>query len=81
MVEFAWADANRKPVIVPIEAKGSPHDSVYIRGLATYLVKDLGSGIAVARCFFNARPKGIEVFMGLGAEVGDIQTVPINRHF
>lgn len=79
MVELAWADACRKPVIVCMEAKGNPHDSLYARGLATYLVQDLDSGISVARCFFNAPSKCIEIFMGLGAEGGDIQTVPMQR--
>ena len=52
-VELALADASRKPVIVCMEASGNPHDSIHVRGLATYLVEDLDSGIAVARCFFN----------------------------
>ena len=55
MVELAWADASRKPVIVCIEKHGNPHDSEYVRGLATYVVSSLDEGIAVARCFFNAR--------------------------
>ena len=57
MVKLAWTDASRRPVIVVIEAKGNPHNSIYVRGLATYLVEDLHSGIAVAQCFFNAPPK------------------------
>lgn len=56
MVELAWADASRKPVIVCIEKTGNPHDSEYVRGLATYVVTSLEEGIAVARCFFNAPP-------------------------
>ena len=57
MVELAWADAARRPITVCMETKGSPHDSTYVRGLATYLVQDLDSGIAVARCYFNAPVK------------------------
>lgn len=45
MVEPAWAYANRKPIIVCMEAKGNPHDPIYIRGLAPYLVQYLESGI------------------------------------
>ena len=81
MVELAWADAHRRPIIVCMEAKGNPHDSIYVRGLATYLVQDLESGIAVARSFFNAPSTGIEVFMGLDAPGGEIQTVPMQRNF
>ena len=57
MVELAWADASRKPVIVCIEKDGNPHDSPHVRGLATYIVEDLDSGIAVARCLFNSPAK------------------------
>lgn len=64
-VELAWADASRKPVIVCMEASGNPHDSLHVRGLATYIVTSLDKGIAVARCFFNATPKGIESLMGV----------------
>lgn len=71
--ECVRQDVERRP--------GNPHDSVYVRGLATYLVQDLGSGVAVARCFFNAPSKGIKVFMGLGSEGGEIQTVQLQRHF
>ena len=62
MTELGWADASRKPVIVCMEANGSnPHDSIHVRGLATYLVQDLDSGIAVARCFFNALAKAMSL--------------------
>ena len=54
MCELAWFDASRKPVIVCMETNGNPHDSIHVRELAVYLVEDLDSGIAVARCFFNA---------------------------
>jgi hypothetical protein len=38
-------------------AGGNPHDSIYVRDLASYLVHDLESGIAIARVFFNAPEK------------------------
>ena len=57
MVELAWADGSRVPIIVCIEKNGNPHDSEYVRGLATYVVSSLEEGIAVARCFFNAPQK------------------------
>ena len=56
MVELAWADASRKPVIACIEKTGNPHDSEYVRGLSTYVVTSLDEGIAVAQFFFNAPP-------------------------
>lgn len=54
MTELGWGDAARIPIIVVMEASGNPHDSIYLRELSTYLVHDLDSGIAIARCFFNA---------------------------
>ena len=57
MTELGWADWARIPIIVCMEAKGNPHDSIYVRELATYLVHDLDFGIAIARCFFNAPVK------------------------
>jgi hypothetical protein len=67
-VELAWAYASRKPVIVCMKATGNPHDSLHVRGLATYLVQDLDSAIAVARCFFNSPIMDANVDLSTGGE-------------
>ena len=74
-VELAWADAQRVPVIVRMEATGNPHDSVHVRGLATYLVNSLDEGIAVARCFFNAPVKQTEMVLHCETD-GSLTTRP-----
>lgn len=80
MVELAWADASRKPVIICMEAKGNPHDGLHVRGLATYIVNSLDEGIDVARCFFNA-PEAMQVFHGLDEDGKDLPPPLFTRNF
>ena len=54
-VELGWADIYRKPLVLCMEESGNPHDSIHFRGLATYLVNDLDSGIMCARNLLLSR--------------------------
>lgn len=47
--ELAWAYAFRKRIVVVIEPAGNPHEHVFLRGLQTYRVPDLGTAIEVTR--------------------------------
>jgi len=53
MVELGWADIQRIPIIVCMEPVGNCHDHLFVKGLATYLVHDVPSGIALARMLLS----------------------------
>ena len=59
-VELAW-DASRKPVLVCMEASGNPHDSLHVRGLATYLVEDLDFRHCCSAMLFQRACQGHQI--------------------
>jgi len=46
-IEFGWADAFRKPIILAME-KGNVHDHMIVRGVSGFVVDDLDEAIALA---------------------------------
>lgn len=49
-IEFGWADAARKPVILIMEDEGNLHEHGMILEIAGYRVKTLDEAIELARC-------------------------------
>lgn len=49
-IEFGWADAARKPVILVMEDEGNCHEHGMILEIAGYRVKTLDEAIELARC-------------------------------
>ena len=47
-IEFGWADAWRKPIILVMEDKGNPHDHLMITTMATYRVDNLKDAAKLA---------------------------------
>lgn len=47
-IEFGWADAFRKPIILAMEKQGNVHEHMIIRGVAGFAVDNLDDAIAVA---------------------------------
>lgn len=41
MMELAWADAYRKPVIMVMENEGNPHDHAFVREIAGFWLRTL----------------------------------------
>lgn len=83
-VELGWADAWRKPLILVMEKSGNIHGHIFYQGIPTYRVDNLDSGIACAKYLLLPqlpKPQTTEVFMGLDAPGGDIQTIPSRRSF
>lgn len=83
-VELGWSDAWRKPLILVMEKSGNVHEHIFYQGLCTYRVETLDEGIACAKHVLLPQlpePQTMEVFMGLDAPGGDIQTVPVRRSF
>ena len=48
-IEFGWADAYRKPVIMVMQAEGNPFDHGMMRSIAGFRVETLEEGLLVAR--------------------------------
>lgn len=55
VMEVAWADAWRKPIVLCMEA-GNPHDHSMVRGVQPFIVEDLDSGIVIARAILFSEP-------------------------
>lgn len=53
MVEYGWADAYRKPIIIVIEKQGNPHDHNFIRELTGFRVETLDEGLYVAKAILT----------------------------
>lgn len=49
VMEVAWADAARTPIVLVIEDAGNPHDHVMVAQVAGYRVTSLAHGIAIVR--------------------------------
>jgi nucleoside 2-deoxyribosyltransferase len=49
-IEFGWADAARKPVILVMEDEGNMHEHGMILEIAGYRVKTLDEAIELCRC-------------------------------
>ena len=49
-VEFGWADAARRPVIIVMEDEGNVHEHGMLLEIAGYRVKTLDEAIELARC-------------------------------
>jgi nucleoside 2-deoxyribosyltransferase len=47
-VEFGWADAWRKPIVMVID-RDNGHDHAFLRELAGFIVEDVDAGIQVCR--------------------------------
>lgn len=53
MIEYGWASAFSKPIITVMEREGSRYEHAIVRGLTSFRVDTLDSGLAVARALFN----------------------------
>lgn len=81
--EVGFSKAHGIPIVMVMQ-DDNIHRHVFLTNSATYLVKTLEEGIAVSKFLLLPqlpKPQTIEVFMGLDAPGGDIQTVPIRRSF
>jgi hypothetical protein len=47
VMELAWADAHRVPIVLVMEPEGNPHDYPMIREVAGFIVPSLDKAIAV----------------------------------
>ena len=47
--EIGWAYHARKPLVVAIEAKGNPHDHLFLQHQAGFLVRSIADAIRVTR--------------------------------
>lgn len=47
MIEFGWADAQRIPIVMAVEAEGNPHDHPLVTTLAGWRVETLDDAIHV----------------------------------
>lgn len=52
-IEFGWADAFRKPIILIMEKEGNPHSHKMLEYLANFRVETLEEGILIARAILN----------------------------
>jgi nucleoside 2-deoxyribosyltransferase len=48
MMEVAWADAFRVPLVVAMEREGNPHEHAMLRGMAAVIVHDLDDAWAAS---------------------------------
>ena len=53
MIEYAWADIARKPIITVIEPQGNVHDHLMIREMTGFRVGRLEEGLYIARTILN----------------------------
>lgn len=53
VLEYAWADAFRKPIITVIEKEGNVHEHAMLNELTGFRVETLEAGILVARAVLN----------------------------
>ena len=54
MIEYGWADSNKKPIITIIEKEGNPHDHSMIRELTGFRVENLDEGLYIARATLSS---------------------------
>jgi hypothetical protein len=54
VMEYAWADLSRVPIITVMEKEGNPHEHNFIRQLSGFRVETLEEGIYVARCILTS---------------------------
>ena len=47
MMELAWADAYRKPVVLVMEKEGNPHDHAFVREIAGFWLPTLDEAIKI----------------------------------
>ena len=52
-IEFGWADAYRKPIILVMEPEGNLYDHPMIRGLAAVRLSNLDDAILTIRAILN----------------------------
>jgi nucleoside 2-deoxyribosyltransferase len=52
-IEFGWADAFRKPVVLVMEPEGNLHDHPMVREAAGYIVPTLDEAVQVLDCILN----------------------------
>ena len=64
MIELAWADAWRKPVVLVMES-GNLHDHAMVRELAGFIVSSLDEGVAVLGALLNADSKSVDLAVGI----------------
>lgn len=48
-VEFGWADAWRKPVVLVMEGAENPHDHAMLRSIAGFRARNIEEGIEIIR--------------------------------
>jgi len=53
VMEIAWADANRSPIIVVMEDEGNPHDHAMINEATGFRVNTLEQGIVIAKAILS----------------------------
>lgn len=49
MIEFGWADAARRPLVVVMEKEGNPHEHAMVRQMAGYVVETLEEALHVVK--------------------------------
>lgn len=52
-IEFGWADAFRKPVVLVMEKEGNLHEHPMVREAAGFRVETIQEGIQVLNCILN----------------------------
>lgn len=52
-IEFGWADAFRKPVVLVMEPEGNVHEHPMVREATGFRVNTLEKGLAVLNCILN----------------------------
>lgn len=50
VIEIAWADMARKPVVLVMEPSGNPHEHAFIRELNGYRVETLDEALDIVGC-------------------------------
>jgi nucleoside 2-deoxyribosyltransferase len=57
-MEFGWADATRKPIVLVIDDEGNPHDHPMVRGVSGWRVNSLDAGIELLEHILMPEGKG-----------------------
>lgn len=57
-IEFGWADACRKPIILVMEDEGNLHEHAMVRGVTGWRVNSLDKGIALLEAILLPEGKG-----------------------
>jgi len=52
-IEFGWADAWRKPIVMVVEAHGNPFDHPMIRSIAGFRVETLDEGLDLVKAILS----------------------------